>query len=451
MSFAKGSVRGPVSDRTFGFAAGGGLSNASLTQLPLPVALLLLSMLLPGELDFHIGGLRLNCQRLVILAFLPVAIIRIFTRRGPALRTFDLLFIGAVTYYSFTYFLKVPLERALQSGGIMFLESIGGYMLARSYIRNAAQFFAVVKLLFLMVLVVGAFAIPETFLSSYFVRNGAAAMTGAAPLWPGETRLGFMRAMSVFDHPIHYGVFCTTVFGLAWFSEPDPVKRIWRALIIGGMACLSLSAGPLQGIVFVLAGALWEAVTRNIPNRVWLTVTIGSLLYLVMSLITKRSPLEILVTSLVFDPGSYWYRRMIWDHGVTNIQNNPWIGVPFGTWERGADMNTSVDNYWLALALWGGIPSVALLALSVLLILRATHGRFVRIQSADDRRCRFAWVATVLSMCVIGASVHYWGTLSVLFAFCLGSGAWLSEPPRLATQVKSPSMGRLRGVRHFHP
>jgi len=402
--------------------------RARLANVPLAVALLLVTILLPREFDFTIAGLRLSCQRLVLIVWFPLALMRIVQGRGVKLRGFDLLFISAFTYYAIVVFAKEPLERAIVAGGIYFLEAVGGYLIARVYIRNEAQFLATVKLLFWMVFVAVTLAIPESLFGSHLARNIAAGLTGNAPPPLGESRLGLLRPYSVFDHPIHYGVFCVAVFSLIWFSEANLVRRLARAGLALLATIVSLSAGPIQGVILIMGGALWERLTRNIPSRAWATIVAGTILYLVVALLTKRSPFNILVSSFVFDSASVYYRMLIWDYGVDNVLNNPWIGLPLGSWERPEWMvSASVDNHWLTIALWGGLPALVLYLLSIVALMRAVHRGRHRWEQPQHRRCRFAWSATVLALCAIGATVNYWGTLGVFFNFCLGLGAWLVE------------------------
>jgi hypothetical protein len=402
--------------------------NSDLAHVPLSVAALLLAILLPLELDFYVGSLRLNCARVVLFTFLPVAISRIFSGRDAKLRSYDYFFIGYLTWYTLVLFLKEPLDKALQTGGIIFLEESSAYLLARVAIRDLREFLGTVKLLFVSVLIVGALAVPESLFSQHFVRNAAAALAGLPPVTWIETRSGLARAMSVFSHPIHYGAFCSSVFALIWFTEHNPARRVFRAALIAAFAFFSLSAGPLQGIGVVAVGALWERATRGIPNRVWLTLGISAGLYMLASLLTKRSPMQIIITGFLFDPASYYYRMLIWDYGIANVMKSPLIGMPMGFWERPAWMPTdSVDNFWLTIALWGGLPSLVMLVLSIVTAMRAVNRYSEAPEPAEVRRARYAWNAVIVGMCVMGASVHWWGSLAILFAVYLGMAGCLAD------------------------
>jgi O-antigen ligase len=430
MSFASsGLVRGRALSRNAPPVVATGLSSARLAYLPLPVAALLIAMLVPGELDFFLGGLRLSCHRVVLLVFFPVIVLRILMGHGPSWRIFDTMFVGAFAYYALTMPFKVDLAQAVQSGGIIFVEGAGGYLMARMYVRNAQQFLATVKLLFLLALVAGALALSETISSQHVAHHIASQISGVPQMDGGGYRLGVIRAMSVFDHPILYGTFCMTVFALVWFVEPNPLKRLVRAALVGAATVLSLSSAPILGIFLVLAGVFWERVTRQVPNRAWMTIGCLGVVYVVMALAANRPPLKVFALSIALDPSTAWYRTVIWEFGVDNVMNHPWIGLPLGNWDRPSWMfSNTVDNYWLATALWGGLPAAVLIGLSIAVLMRAVHSRTGGGQPGL-RTCRYAWTATVLALCMVGATVHYWNTMAVLFAFYVGLGAWMTVPP----------------------
>ncbi len=271
------------------------------------MALLLTAMLVPGELDFYLGGLRLSCHRMVLLLFLPVILVRILSGRGPRWRAFDAAFIGAFVYYALTMPFKIELGQSLQTGGIIFIEGAGGYLFARMYVRNVYQFLATVKLLFLMVLIAGAFAFAEIVLGQSIAHSLASSISGVRQVEGGGYRFGLLRAMSVFDHPILYGAFCTSVFDWSGLTEPIVVKRLVRASLVAGAAALSLSSAPIMGIVVVCAFVVWERSTRHLPNRVWLTIAVVAIVFLMLSLLASRSPLKILAVSVAFDTQTAWY------------------------------------------------------------------------------------------------------------------------------------------------
>jgi hypothetical protein len=422
-----------------------GQYRSILALVPLPVAILLLSFLLPGEFDFGVGTLRLNCRRLILIGYVPLALMQLVSQRR--LRSFDYLFVGAFVYYVLAVFIKEQFDKAAVTGGIIFLESAGSYLIARAYIKNEAQFAAMVKLLFALVVIMGFVAIPEALFGAHLTKNVAAEIAGS-PSWPStEWRYGLLRAMAMFDHPIHYGAFCAGVFGLAWYANDNVRERIIRATVIAMATFVSLSAGPLQGILVILAGACWERCTRHISRRVWWSIAFLVIGYFALFLIANRSPFMILLTNTVLDPGSVWYRLFIWHYGLETISNNPWLGAPMGIWERPAWMSDTLDCYWLAIAIWGGLPSLSLQVISLITLLRAVNCTPQVPEGLARRRCRYAWSATVLALCWVGLTVHYFGALGVFFSFCVGCGGWLAEGTYGRTSALRKETSRRQPVR----
>lgn len=409
-----------------------------LSDVPLPVLLLLVTMLVPRELEVNVG-IALTAQRLVLLVYLPIAMASLFSSRTVRLRSFDVLIVAAFAYFWLTLFTKEVLEKAIQSGSSQFLEAVGGYVIARVYIRTPTQFLAVVKLLFVLAMAAGAAAAVESIGHIHWLKNLAIALSGAGSISTDEVRLGFMRAAASFDHPIHYGTFCTAVMALCWYVERRSGVRVIKSIGLSLAAFFSLSSAAIVGCCLVLAGALLERATRSIPHRVWALIAGATGIYAVLLLVAKRSPASIIGTALALDPATAYYRLAIWEYGSENVLNNPWFGVALGTWERPSWMYSStVDHYWLVTAMNGGLPTAFLYGLAILTLAWSVYrpaSVFVP-EAMDRRRCRYAWTAAILVMIWIGTTVHYWRALEVFFTFLLGLGAWLATDERGAGEAR---------------
>src|SRR6266446_4284100 len=124
-----------------------------------PVALFLIALVIPWV--FYFGWLRLSIYRLVLLLmFLPCLVMWIAGKAGR-IRIADI----ALLLYSFWVTLSLVVihgwESSVQSVGIVLLETIGPYLLARCYVRDAEDFHNVVQLLFRIVVALLPLAILE--------------------------------------------------------------------------------------------------------------------------------------------------------------------------------------------------------------------------------------------------------------------------------------------------
>ena len=413
-------------------AARTGQHGTRLRDVPLPVALLLLSLLVPREFEFNIG-IAMTCQRMVLLVAMPIALVRL----ANSLRLFDLLFVSAFAYFWFAITVNHPFDTALQSGGSLFLEAVGGYAIARGWIRTEDTFRATARLLFLLVSVMCLAAAIESVLHVHWIKDFARQLVGGHSAMINNTRLGLMRAAATFDHPIHFGTFCASVFALIWFLEPGGGSRWLRLVVATAATFFSLSSAAWVGIVLVLIGAIWEHQTRGLPNRVSITAVALAIAYVFLAVAANRTPAQILSTTFVFDSENASYRLHIWEYGVENVRNHPWVGLPLGTWSRPDWMvSASVDHYWLLTALSGGLPTVILYCLSIATLVHAINRRGVE-PTLGQKQCRYAWVALVAVMCFVGTTVAYWREIEVYFTFCLGMGAWLADSRRPVRRQQS--------------
>ena len=102
-------------------------------------------------------------------------------------------------------------QPGLVYGGSQALESLGGYLVARAWVRNEADLRATLRALGWAIFVAALIALPETLLGQIFTHDLLRAITGYYHPIGIEQRLGLTRAYGVFDHPIHYGTFCATM------------------------------------------------------------------------------------------------------------------------------------------------------------------------------------------------------------------------------------------------
>jgi hypothetical protein len=186
------------------------------------VLLYLIGVVFSEQPSVDVLGLRMTPIRMLLLVVFIPAAITLFRIRDLRLRSFDWFIVAAVAWLSVGLYFNNGPERALKFGGSLVLEALGGYLVARAYVRTPAQFGRTVQWYVWLVAIVGVIALPEA-LSG--VRIFAFLETGAPdehfalpPVDDNYVRLGLHRAAVTVVHPIHYGVFCATSFGLAWYT-----------------------------------------------------------------------------------------------------------------------------------------------------------------------------------------------------------------------------------------
>ncbi len=402
------------------------------TKVPIPVVLTLLSFLCPTELSLYIAGLRLPPHRLALLILLPLALAKIVTSRDQRIRSFDVLFAlyGIWTIAVYTYHAG---QEGFVYGGSLALEALGGYFVARAFVRTSEQLRATMRIFIFAVLAAALFALPEMLFGHIYTHDFLARVTGYYHPTGVETRLGFTRAYGTFDHPIHYGTFCAALFALFWFAERRTVKRRINALIMALATFLGLSSAPMLCLGLQGGMLVWDRVTRTLKGRLSLTLAAIAGVYIGMSLLSSRSPIAFIATGMTLDPWTGFYRMQIWENGMLNVWASPWTGIGLNDWERPWWMiSDTVDAYWLVTTMRQGIPAFLLLALAIILLARNVMKH--RYRHGDDQVYKIAmgWMMSLIALSLVGATVHYWNVVHTYFFFFIGLGGWIADPARAA-------------------
>lgn len=418
-----------------------------LKRVPLPILVLVVSLLSPTELSVFLGGLRLPLHRIALIVLLPVALVRLLARRDIRICSFDwaMLAFNAATFAAFNYhgiqYLGpdlIPSNGAVY-GGSLVLESLVGYLVARAWIRSLDEFRVALRLLVAATLLAGLIALPETLFGQHYVHDLLQGLTGYVHPRDTEQRLGLTRAYGTFDHPIHLGTFCASVFALAWYGGKPGLARAARGLAILGATFTALSSAPL--LVCAVQGALiaWDRLTQGIQHRVGITLGCLGAMYLGASLVMTRSPIAFVATGMTLDSWTGFYRLVIWENGLENVWANPWVGLGLADWERPAWMaSASIDAFWLVVAMRTGIPAFLLMALAMLLVVRGVVKRGCRAKDRAVRRFARAWVFSLIALSLAACTVHYWNALYAYFFFFLGLGGFIADPKRAVARASRP-------------
>ncbi len=403
----------------------------SLKAAPLPIVLVVLSFLAPTELSLYIADLRLPPHRVVLLLALPFALQRLASGNAK-LRSYDALFL-IFAIWTVIVFTSHEGQPGFIYGGSLALESFGSYAIARAFIRTRTQFDACLRLLILMVAITLVLALPEFLFGQHFVHDLLQAVTGYVAPRNIEFRKGFARAYATFDHPIHLGVFCVSILSLALYSVRSLSARLRRASLIILATATAISSGPILCLLMQLALMSWERVSRMLRHRVLLLVAVIAGLYIGASFVMTRSPIAVLAVGFTLDPWTGFYRLQIWEHGLQNVSDHWFMGLGRADWSRPEWMVAStIDAYWLVVAMSQGAPAFLILATAILLLARAVGRRVKRSPDRKESQIGRAWLIALLALSLMACTVHFWNALHAYFFFFLGIAGWMADPPRRA-------------------
>ena len=405
------------------------LNDAALaaSKLPLPVLIMILTILIPVE--FRIGSLALTGLRVELIIMIIPLLYGLFSGRfGPILMV-DWLFLGHFGWIVVALAVNNP-DRMVQQAGSLGVEFLGGYLMGRAYIRSREAFAALSKvLIWSIVLMVPLFLYEAK--TDYTVipmllekLPGISSVNISRP----DPRMGLNRVQASFDHPIHFGLYASVVFSLAFVAFEGIRSLAWRivmSVIVVGSGALALSSGALLALVLQIGLISWSLMFQKIQWRWWLLLGLFVLAYIVIDLLSNRTPIKVFMSYATFSAHTAYWRGIIFEWGMKNVWANPIFGLGLRDWIRPSYMRSgSMDNFWLVMAVRYGIPGFLLIATGYVLGLAQIMRRNF---DADPRLMWFrrAWVFTFLGLTFTLCTVHIWGSIYSFVFFMFGSGIWL--------------------------
>jgi hypothetical protein len=375
-----------------------------------------------------LGPMNLSVYRLVLLVTLLPCLLS-WVRGTLGFRLPDLALFFYSIWAAASLFAAHDGSAATQTSGIFFIETMGAYLLARRYVRDAADFRGMVLTITIVVLALSPFAVYEwitgnkPLLSTLNVVFPTVEVTMMAPRW------GFWRVQGPFSHSIEFGLFCTSIVALthlAWGHGGNFALRWLLTMMVAATAFLSMSSAPISCLVFQVVLMAYAGLLRR-NSRKWLILwSIFAAGVLAAQLGSNQGAAKFFISHFTFDPQTGWYRVAIWDYGSASVLNHPMLGIGLADWERPRWMvSDSVDNFWLLTAMRHGIPALVLLLGSCIYTMVA-----VTTAKSADRMveiCRVAYLISIITFLFVGVTIQFSHGIYAWFVFILGSGAWFMD------------------------
>ena len=332
-----------------------------------------------------------------------------------------------VSWAALALFVTMPFDEVYQSAGIFVIETLGAYGIGRSLVHNERSFRYALGILFGMLLAMLPLAIYEMFTDHAIILETLKPVLNVAPKAYQDSRFGLHRAQVVFEHSILYGAFASSLLGLAYFAKDKREKSDgsvgWPVLVgrgrngvahnrrLGGTICPG-SVHPVQ-----------ERFTRRIMHR-WLILTaIFICIYLIVDLLSNRSPFHVIVSYLTFSTNSAYHRILIWNYGSAEVLRHPLFGIGFNDWERPSWMGGSMDNFWLVISVTHGIPAVGFLLLAIFSMYYQLGRK--KLKSRMLQKYRYGLFVSLGGLMICGATVDFWNAIYCWLLFLIGAGMWM--------------------------
>ena len=408
------------------------------SRLPLVVKLYFVAIFLP--IEFNVGSLLMSGVRSVLLVVFIPMLIRLLTGKCGRLIWTDLLFFLFCLWNIYTLYLNNP-DQAASFGGSVALEFYGGYLIGRTYIRTPEAFAGMCKVIFAVVALTIPFAIFESQTGRALIPETLNKIPGMFSLpdfyneWAG-IRMGLERSQAVFEHPIHYGLFCSTAFSLAYVGFKGVYSTWFRYLIsyliIFGVF-LSLSSGAILPMVLHFGLIFWAWSLDKVRSRWIILMVLTGIAYVVVDAISNRSPIEVFLSYATFSPHTAYWRVLIFEWGMKNVWMNPLYGLGLNDWVRPWWMHgNSMDNFFLLNAVRYGIPGFLLITVGLIVPIW-NISRLELDKSSLAWKFRRAWVFTWFGLIMALCTVDIWSALYSYVAVLFGSGMWFLSIPLVLT------------------
>ncbi len=399
--------------------------------------LLIISVFIPAEFYIEVGGLKLEVYR-IILGIGTVYYGQKFLGNLHRSKLNDRLMLFIVVVGATTLFINHGVTGGAEKAGIFVFESFGAYLIARFCVRSEKHFVELFVLFAQLIAVFCVFAFIECTTGRRLIHEFAYWLTDHNVLPDGVRqrtkdymRAGFTRAAGPFSHPILYGTISATVVPVMFALYL--LTRRFKYLLLFGLGIFStlssLSSAPL--LVLLLNGAMaGYFITKRVMKRS-INYLLGSvvLLLLFIQIASNRGVIKLIIQNMTFNPHTGTHRLLIVEHLMDDIMASPLWGSGIGAfWSAPGWMRQSIDNYWLAISFFHGLPfAFLLLTLTIYTIVKIP----LSVYPGREYYLCFSVKVILVSLMMSGFTVHFFDKLYFLFYFMLGIGAFFAnaKPP----------------------
>jgi hypothetical protein len=313
----------------------------------------------------------------------------------------------------------------------MVLNVLGFYFLIRVFVEDLETFLRVCKIILIALLPIAIEMIYEAKTG----RNLFSVFGGVSDF--SDIRGGKVRAQGPFDHSIlagTVGAVCLPLALLLWKSNRQLALLGLVATLC--MVVASRSSGPAMTLIFVCIGlGLWRF--RRYMRLIRWSAVLG---VLVLAMVMNAPIYYILDRIDITGHSTGWHRAAL-IHGAITHLDDWWLGGTDYTrdWtpEAGYDKNdTDITNHYIRMAVWGGLPMMALFIWSLVIAFRMVSKALRDNRSAPFQVQFLFWTLGCILFAHVTAmvSISYFDQTVFFLYFVLAAISTLQAVP--AVQVE---------------
>jgi O-antigen ligase len=400
-----------------------GRTPAEDETLSLWVVLLLGTLcLVPIELSLEIGSIFLPWYRLILLLATIPMLLRAFGG-GMSFQSYDKALVGLAIWVIICALVNRGAS-GIEGIGSTFAETITAYLLIRIHVRTKVQIVKTLRLFFALMIFPILASIPEAVNHVRYVHDFGYAVTGFVYRHADDVRLGLLRAESTFQHPILFGLFCSSFFLLSSVTAKTSSGAWMRPAFLFIGCFMAVTSSALLSVTVQIILVILERMSRGVKKRVPIFLWGIAFVFAFLSVASNRGPFAIIANTLSFNGGSAYFRILQYGFAKDDIMKNPIFGFKAETWTRPFWMNDSIDNNWLLFTMNNGIPGLILIMISIYLLWRDVYKR--KTSDSELTRLSRAWLFTLVTLVLTGATVAFFGKVQTLFYIMLAIGGSLA-------------------------
>jgi len=406
--------------------------SAKDRDLPIwPIVFVIYMTLTPREMRITIGGSYIFLDRLAMYASLPWVILCIW--RGLIKFVLpDWLVLFAAIWSIVAMVHAYGPGRGLITGGSYAFDSICGYYLARVSFRSLHSIRRALILCAPGFLISGLSVMVESISHQFIIRPALSRIFGALVYRDGSeivavdfdklsnVRLGLMRGLGPWPHPILAGLHLATLLPIYWLSGIRGWPRT-TALLASFCAIFTVSSAAFAALFMGLAMISYDYI-----SRIWREISWQLFFYVmgtVMALVqvaTNSGVIGFIIRYGALDKQTGYYRQLIWQYGTLTVSHHPLFGIGYEPYERLPWMTSSVDNHWLLWAIRYGLPAALSLFAACIVTMWAVGRSIGRAQSFHDVQFFKGILMTLVTLVLMMFTVAIQGGTLTWFALMLG-------------------------------
>jgi hypothetical protein len=410
--------------------------------LPVTLTLIAVTLFTPVELSFYIFGLRLSPTRFIFIAIAPYLMVKLFQKIGQDRYRFvrSDLFFGLTAIWMIYAPANIDgLLPAITHAGPEVLEIFIAYLAARTLLSEPGQAQRFIERLCQVIAAAAIIALLDPLTGQYVSKELSAQLTGYPRYftrWDDAYRLGLLRAAGPVEHPILLGFVCA----VGVLLSATGTMRARHVILIASLAgaFFSFSSAPVQSLILGFGLIYYAKFSAGIPYRWTILFVLGSLA-VAATFVISNNPLGFLISNLIFDPASGYYRVWTWYAVLDHLSLSPWFGLGYGVLPE--EINHTIDAMWLVVAIHSGYPGAVLTFLSLIGASSIATTKRVFLTKQDQTLSLTLGIVCFLTI-FLTITVHFWGSLWVLTGLLAGIRAHLGELGRLSYHRRTAAPAR---------